>query len=139
MAHPIEVEVVAVDHKVYAGQAMSVTAPGADGYFGILSGHAPLVAALGVGMITIMPSGETSPIYIAVAGGFAEVAQDHVTILAETAEMANEIDVARAREAADRARERLAHAEEGVDADRAKAALLRAINRLHTAAERHIG
>jgi len=134
MAHAFDIEVVAVDHKVYTGQAVSVTIPGADGYFGVLSGHAPLIASLGVGMITITPpSGQ--PVVLAVSGGFAEVVNDHVTILAETAELAEQIDVERARQALERARERLA-GKEGTDVDRARAALMRALNRLRVAGNR---
>ena len=140
MPHPFDVEVVAVDRKVYDGQAVSITAPGIDGYFGILSGHAPLIASLGVGLITINPPGQALPVFIAVAGGFAEVTQDHVTILAETAELAQEIDIERARQAAERARGRLEgqKKEEGIDIDRARAALMRAINRLRAAEGRPI-
>jgi len=135
MAHPFDIEVVAVDRKVYAGQAESVTIPGADGYFGVLSGHAPLIASLGVGILTITPPGNP-PVLLAVSGGFAEVTQNHVTILAETAELGREIDIERARQALERARGRLAGAEEGTDIDRARAALLRALNRLRVAGYR---
>ena len=135
MARPFDVEVVAVDRKVYSGQAVSAMIPGADGYFGVLSGHAPLVASLKVGELTIVPPGG-EPVHIAVAGGFAEVTQDRVTILAETAELAQEIDINRAREALERARGRLTGAEPGTDVDRAKAALLRALNRLRVAGYR---
>ena len=135
MAHLMDIEVVAVDHNVYSGQAVSVTIPGADGYFGVLSGHAPIIASLGVGMITIVPlTGQ--PVVLAVSGGFAEVVNDHVTILAETAEMAEQIDIERARLAVDRARARLIGVEEGADLDRARAALLRALNRLRVAGYR---
>jgi F-type H+-transporting ATPase subunit epsilon len=135
MPHPFDIEVVAVDRKVYAGQAVSVVIPGADGYFGVLSGHAPLIASLGVGMVTITPPGG-QPVLLAISGGFAEVNQDHVTILAETAELAQEIDIERARQALERARGRLAGAEEGIDIDRARAALMRALNRLRVAGYR---
>ncbi|MHB0938072.1 MAG: ATP synthase F1 subunit epsilon [Armatimonadota bacterium] len=135
MPHAFDIEVVAVDHKVYTGQAVSVTIPGADGYFGILSGHAPLIASLGVGVITIAPP-TGQPVVLAVSGGFAEVVDDHVTILAETAELAHEIDVERARLAVERARGRLVGVEEGTDFDRARAALMRALNRLRVAGDR---
>jgi len=134
MAHPFDIEVVAVDRKVYAGQAVSVTIPGADGYFGVLSSHAPLIATLGVGVVTIVPP-DNSPVLLAVSGGFAEVTENHVTILAETAELAREIDVERARQALERARGRLAGGQEGADIDRARIALLRAINRLRVAGQ----
>ena len=139
MPRPFDVEIIAADHKVYTGQAASVTVPGIDGYFGILSSHAPLVAALGVGVITIFPVGNGLPLRIAVAGGFAEVTQDHVIILAETAELAQEINVERARLAAERARERLERQkDEGMDVERARIALMRALNRLRVAENRPI-
>jgi len=132
MPEPFEIEVVAVDHKVYAGPAVSATIPGADGYFGVLTGHAPLIAVLGIGMVTITPPAGP-PVVLAVSGGFAEVTQTHVTLLAETAELAHEIDVERARQAMERARVRLAGTEKGTDIDRARIALLRALNRLRVA------
>lgn len=135
MAHPMDIEVVVVDHKVYGGTAVSVIVPGADGYFGVLSGHAPLIASLGVGMLTVTPP-TGQPVVLAVSGGFAEVVSDHVTILAETAELAEQIDIERARLALERARARLAGAEEGTDIDRARAALMRALNRLRVAGYR---
>jgi len=135
MPHHFDIEVVAVDRKVYTGQAVSVTMPGADGYFGVLSSHAPLIAALGVGVVTVTPP-DASPVLLAVAGGFAEITQNHVTILAESAELAKEIDIERARQALERARGRLAGGEEGADIDRARIALLRALNRLRVAGER---
>ena len=136
------VEIVSADHKVYSGQSVSLIMPGVDGYFGVLSGHAPLIAALGIGMITLQPPGGELPILFAVAGGFAEVTQDQVTVLAETAEQAQEIDVERARLAAERARTRLAEAagkRETTDIDRARAALMRALNRLRVAEYRQMG
>jgi len=135
MPHPFDIEVVAVDRKVYTGPALSVTIPGADGYFGVLSSHAPLIAALGVGVVTITPP-DGSPVLLAVAGGFAEITHNHVTILAESAELAREIDIERARQAVERARGRLSGGEEGTDIDRARIALLRALNRLRVAEER---
>ncbi len=132
MAHPFEVEVVAADRKVFSGQAVSLVAPGVDGYLGVLSGHAPLMSALGVGTITITPPSGT-PVAIAVSGGFIQVTSDHVTILADSAELASDIDIERARLALARAEERLHTAGESIDVERAKAALLRALNRLRVA------
>ena len=129
MAHPFDTEVVAADHKVYSGQAISLVAPAVDGYLGILAGHAPLIASLTVGELRITPP-DATPVEIAISGGFIRVEHDRVTILADTAELATEIDIERAQHAKERAEERLkAHVPE-VDFERAQAALLRAINRL---------
>ena len=135
MAHPFDVEVVAADRKVFTGQAVSLVAPGADGYLGILHDHAPLITSLAVGAITIVTAENQPPIIIAISGGFMEVTGDKVIILADTAEMAQDIDIERARLALERAEGRLRGAEEGTDVDRAKAALLRALNRLRIAGQ----
>jgi F-type H+-transporting ATPase subunit epsilon len=132
MAHPFEIEVVAADHKVYSGQAVSLVVPSVDGYLGILSGHAPLVAALTVGELTItLPDG--TPVEIALGGGFIRVDHDRVTILADTAELAKEIDLDRAQRALARAEARVHEPSTDIDVDRARMALLRAINRLRVA------
>lgn len=135
MAHPFEVEIVAADRRLYSGQAESLVIPGTDGYFGVLSGHAPLVSALAVGELIIKPPGKPAML-MAVAGGFAEVLPDHVVILADAAELAEEIDIERARQARERAEERLRERGGGeMDIDRAQAALMRAINRLRVASQ----
>ncbi|MHB9131898.1 MAG: ATP synthase F1 subunit epsilon [Armatimonadota bacterium] len=133
MALGFTVEVVSADRKIFSGQATSLVVPAQDGYLGILRGHAPLIAALTIGAVTIIPANNTPPIEIAVDGGFVEVAAEHVTILADSAELASDIDVERARMAKERAEERLRAAGGDIDVDRAKAALLRAINRLRLA------
>lgn len=132
-ANQFDVEVVSADKKLYTGEAVSLVAPGIDGYFGVLDGHAPMVAALKIGEISITPSGNRAPLLIAVAGGFVEVTPDHVVILADSAEMAHDIDIERARMAKERAEQRLRDIAENVDVERAQAALMRAINRLRTA------
>ncbi|HEX2948905.1 MAG TPA: F0F1 ATP synthase subunit epsilon [Armatimonadota bacterium] len=130
------VEIVSADRKLYSGEAVSITIPGADGYFGVLRGHAPLVSAMMIGEITITPPDNKPPIIFAVSGGFAEVSAEHVVILADTAELAEEIDVERARLAKERAEERLQEAGGDIDVTRAQAALMRAINRLRVATRR---
>jgi len=132
MPSVFRIEVVAADHKVFTGDAVSVTIPGIDGYFGVLRGHAPLVSAIAVGVVTIRPTENREPIVLAVSGGFTEVTGDHVVILADSAELTSEIDIERARIAKARADERLRVAGTDIDVDRAKLALLRAINRLKT-------
>ena len=108
--------------------------PGVSGYLGILPGHAPLITELGVGEITYKASGLPTP--LAVAWGFAEVLPDKVTILAEAAERPQEIDVARAQEAKDRAEKLLKSNDPQVDYARAEDALQRAENRLTVAKEK---
>lgn len=130
MAHPFDIEIVAADHKVWAGPTVSVVVPAVDGYLGILSGHAPLVAALGIGEVVITPPGNESPVEVAVSGGFVRVDHDTVTILADTAELVTQIDIERAEQARVRAEERLREHSADIDFDRAQAALLRALNRL---------
>ena len=108
--------------------------PGLDGYLGILPGHAPLITELKVGEITYKSSGTVHT--LAVAWGFAEVLPDKVTILAETAERPQEIDVARAEKAKARAEERLKSNNPDVDYDRAEDALQRAESRIKVASEK---
>lgn len=136
MANSFTVDVVAADKKLFSGDAVSLLAPGADGYFGVLRGHAPLVAALQVGELEITPADNRGKILIAVSGGFIEVTQEHVEVLADSAELAAEIDLERARQAHQRAEERLRQPGEDIDVERAEAALARASNRLRVA-ERH--
>jgi F-type H+-transporting ATPase subunit epsilon len=106
--------------------------PGKTGYFGVLPGHAPLISEIAVGEIAYRKGTETKR--LAVAWGFAEVLQDKVTILAETAERADEIDAARAQSARQRAEEELKKAGPEGNED-AQAALARAIARLDVAAK----
>ena len=125
-----QLEIVTPEKTVYSGRVESVRAPGTEGGFGVLAGHHPMLASLDVGQIVFREVGE-GPKVAATSGGFAQVQRDGVTVLAETAELAGEIDVARAEAARDRARERLARGREAaVDAVRAEMALVRALNRL---------
>jgi len=111
---------------------VSVTAPGAQGYFGVLASHAPMMTELKLGKLDLRRAHGASDA-MAVSGGFLEVFEDKVSVLAESAELAEEIDVERAEQARKRAEERLAQAGPDVDAARAEAALERAINRLRVA------
>lgn len=116
--------------------ADEVVVPGVEGSFGVLPGHAPLLSLVGIGEVMYRTGREEH--YLAVSGGFAEVGPDHVTILAETAERPDEIDVARARVARDRAERRLRSPASGeeLDVDRARAAADRAQARLQVAGRR---
>jgi len=121
------------ERQVYAGRAVSLVAPGSDGYLGVLAYHAPLVAELTVGKLSLVEEKGRRRLF-ALSGGVLEAGGNEVTILADTAEPAEGIDLERAREAQRRASERLAQRGE-VDVARAQAALQRALNRLRVAGE----
>ena len=125
-----QLRVVAPDHTVFAGQVQSLVAPGSDGYFGVLHGHAPLLAELAAGEFSLVDEqGQTR--YYAISGGFLEVSSlGEVTVVADAAEAAEDIDVTRAKAAEERARQRLQTDEMEVDQTRAQAALQRAMTRL---------
>jgi len=131
MAETFQLEVVTPEKMVVRDQAEEMQIPGKNGYLGILPGHAPLISELAVGEITYRNGGVTH--HLCVAWGFAEVLPDKVTILAETAERADEIDVKRAQEAKQRAEERLKSGSTDVDYGRAEVALQRAETRLEVA------
>jgi len=124
----LHVEVVTAERELYNGEAEIVDAPGAEGQMGILPEHAPLLALLGVGPLKIKLHGAEDIFFI--SGGFLEVSNDRVTVLADTAENADDIDEARAEEARRRAQERLANVESSRDRAELHAALMRAINRI---------
>jgi F-type H+-transporting ATPase subunit epsilon len=133
MADTFQLEIVTPEKKVVATAAEEVQIPGKNGYLGILPGHAPLITELAVGEVTFRENATEQ--HLAVAWGFAEVLPDKVTILAETAERPSEIDVQRAREAKQRAEQRLASGDTNVDVERALDALHRAEARLEVAAK----
>ncbi len=108
-----------------------VLLPAEDGQLGILPRHMPILCSLQVGRMRVDLPDES--VHLATSGGFAEVLNDRITVLADTAEKAVEIDVERARRARQRAEERLRKREEHLDLARARAALARALNRLHIA------
>ena len=125
-----QLEIVTPEKTVYSGEIESLRAPGSEGEFGVLARHRAMLAALGVGRIQFKETGAEDR-QVATSGGFAEVHGSGVTILAETAEFGEEIDLARAEAARDRARERLGRRRDvDVDEARAEIALLRAVNRL---------
>ena len=131
MADTFEFEIVTPEKLVVRDVAEEMQIPGKNGYLGILPGHAPLITELGVGEISYRNQGYTHR--LAVAWGFAEVLPSKVTVLAETAERADEINVRRAEEAKQRAEERLKSADPNTDFDRAEQALQRADARLQVA------
>lgn len=132
MAKAFQLAVVAPDRSVVDESVVSVIAPGAAGYFGVLSGHVPFVAALRPGLVEYEDE-QSQRRFITVSGGFAEVSEDKVTILADAAERAEEIDVARAERALEEAREALAGRESGQTTQEAVSEMERAVNRLRAA------
>ncbi len=131
MADTFQLEIGTPDRMVVRDQAEEIQIPAKNGYLGVLPGHAPLITEMAVGELSYRVNGTTH--YLAVAWGFAEVLPERVTILAESAERAAEVDVQRAQEAKRRAEERLKGASEGLDYDRAQSALRRAEVRLQVA------
>lgn len=109
----------------------AVVVPVPEGQLGILYNHAPMVSSLGLGVLRYKQGAQTKK--IAVNGGFLELSNNQITILADTAEEAESIDIARAKEAKDRAERRLRERDAKMDRVRAEAALRRAINRLRIA------
>jgi F-type H+-transporting ATPase subunit epsilon len=135
MADTFQLEIVTPEKKVVDTTAQEVQIPGKNGYLGILPGHAPLITELGVGEISFRENSASSSNEqrLAVAWGFAEVLPNKVTILAESAERPSEIDVNRAREAKQRAEQRLTSGDTSVDVERALDALQKAETRIEVA------
>ncbi len=136
MADELTLDIVAPNDRVFQGTASAVRAPGVEGSFAVLRGHAPMIAAFGVGPLIVTTDdggGGDGRIAFATSGGFLEVIDDTVTVLAETAEPASDIDVERARRAEERALQRLREGGTDIDRDRAQEALDRARNRARVA------
>jgi F-type H+-transporting ATPase subunit epsilon len=123
----LNVSVVAVDRKIWVGAAKSIVAKTTEGEIGIMPGHEPMLSLLVDGLVRIEPV-EGEKVVVAVHGGFAAMDTDNVRILAETAELASDIDIDRAKKALDRARAA------GEDSPEALAAAHRAETRLKAAA-----
>ena len=130
MAKELFLEVVTPQKAVVSEEAQLVVAPGSEGEFGVLKGHTTFLTSLKTGMLRYQDTSGKDR-YLFVNGGFAEVLPDKVTILAESAELKNDIDAARAEQAKKRAEGRRASRSDGVDVARAEAALKRAIYRLN--------
>ena len=138
----LTLEIVTPDRSLVNEEVDEVQLPGAEGYFGVLPGHTPLLATLQVGELWYRVGQEKH--YLAVAFGFVEVLPDRVTVLAQIAERAQEIDVARAEAAKRRAEERVARAPQAsagssaaaspdLDFERARIALAKSLLRLQVA------
>jgi F-type H+-transporting ATPase subunit epsilon len=131
MAETFEFEIVTPDKMVLKDVAEQMQIPAKNGYIGVLPGHAPLITELAIGEISYTAHGATN--YLSVAWGFAEVLPNKVTILAESAEKPEDIDVSRAQEAKVRAEERLRASGPELDYRRALDAVKRAEVRLQVA------
>ena len=127
----LQLQIVSADRSLVNETVDEVEIPGSDGYFGVLPGHTPLLALLGTGELWYRQGQEKT--YLSIAFGFAEVQPEHVTILAQIAEKAEEIDVTRAQAAKKRAEERLLQPVADMDFERARVALLKALIRLQVA------
>jgi len=127
-----KIEIVTPERIVISKDIVSLIVPGMEGSLGILADHAPLMVELGIGEITLRdPEGKIER--MATSGGFMEVSNNSVRILADTLEKADEIDVARAEEAKRRAEEYLRNRDAGIDLTRAETSLKRAITRIRVA------
>jgi len=135
MATPFQLDVITPDRTVFSGQVVSLVAPGIAGYLGVLAHHAPLLTALGLGHGRVTDA-EGREIHFAISGGFLEVGENRAILLADAAERADEIDVARAEAARRRAEDARAGRPQGDSIYAgAEAELSRALNRLHIAHE----
>ena len=127
----LRLDIVTPDKVVLSTDVDYVGAPGVDGQFGLLPDHAPMLSALKVGDLYYRKGNETH--WVFVSGGFAQISDNKVTILAESAELAADIDLDRAEQAKARAEKRLAEAQPDTDVARAELALKRAISRIRVA------
>ena len=127
-------EIVTPTRVVFSGKVRHVRAPGSEGYFGVLSGHTPFMTNLQIGEIKI--NTEAAEDYYATSGGLIEVLPHGITVLAESAEKAGEIEPERAQKAIERAKKRLEEKTPDTDLDRARLALLRGINRIRISKNR---
>jgi F-type H+-transporting ATPase subunit epsilon len=132
----LHLQIVSGERSLVNERVDEVEIPGSEGYFGVLPGHTPMLAMLGVGELWYRQGTVTH--YVSIAEGFAEVQPDRVTILAQIAESGEQIDIARAEAAKRRAEERLARPLMDIDSDRARIALLKSLMRLNVASRARI-
>ena len=129
---PFTLDIVTLKKIAFSEEIRSVNAPGTEGYFSILVNHTPFVSSLKAGIIKVTrPNGEIFT--LSATGGFLMTDGKKVILLADAVERPEEIDVARAQAAKERAEKRLAERTPDIDFDRARLALLRAVNRLKVA------
>ena len=130
MAATFDVVILSADRQLYTGQSVSVIAPGIKGSFGVLRGHVPMVTALQTGELVITDENNVTKRF-AISGGFIEITGEKTLILADSAELADDIDLERARRAHERALERLnVVGDHEVNVERARLSMLRALNRM---------
>jgi len=137
----LHLEIVTIERKLFDDHVNMVIAPGSEGVLGVLPQHTPLITTLSYGELQVKKDGQDDQ-FVAIGGGFMEVQPHHIVVLADSAEYAEEIDIARAEEARRRAEERLVQAKEKgeeVDFSRAEAALRRSVARLKVARRRRRG
>lgn len=127
----LQLEIVTPDRTVVSAETELAVCPGVMGEFGVLPHHVSLLSALKIGSLRYSGNGKDQ--YVFISGGFADVNNNVLTVLAESAERAEEIDVARAEAAKKRAEERLQQHNDDLDVRRAEAALQRAMERLRLA------
>jgi F-type H+-transporting ATPase subunit epsilon len=127
----LSLEIVTPDRALTREEVDEVQLPGSEGYLGVLPGHTPLLTTLKVGELWYRIGQDRH--YLAIAGGFAEILPDRVTVLAQIAERAQDIDVARAEAAKRRAEERLANPTSEMDFERARIAMMKSLIRLQVA------
>jgi F-type H+-transporting ATPase subunit epsilon len=130
----IHLEIVTPEKQLYSGAVDSVTVPSTTGCLGILPGHAPLLAELGIGEISYTIGDQTD--YLFCSWGFVEVLPDRVVLLAQNAELSSDIDEKRAEEAKSRAEKILASKDPSMDFNRAELAMMRSISRLNAVKHR---
>jgi F-type H+-transporting ATPase subunit epsilon len=135
MADKIQLEVVTPERRVLAESVDMVTVPGLGGELGILPGHTPLISQLQTGVLTYVQEGKSSQLHV--SGGFVEVRDDHVAVLADVAERPDEIDAARAKQSRERLEKQL-HSWSGTEEDfeLARVKLERSVVRLQLASSR---
>ena len=133
MAKSFKVVIVTPDRTAFEGEAVAATLPGQAGYLGVWANHAPLVAAVAPGVVTLRLDDAGNEQRLAVGGGFVEISDNVVNLMTDTCELTGEIDAARAQKALERARQRLANVEADLDRERARLAQSRALARIKAA------
>lgn len=125
----LTLNIVAPAKSVFKGEIKSITVPGTKGRFQVLKNHAPIVSTFEIGMIKVELNNSTN--YYATGGGTIEVLNNNVTVLADSIELIQDIDIERAKRAKERAEQRIAERNDKIDLARAQSALERALNRLN--------
>jgi len=136
MAKSFKVVITTPDDEAWQGDVVSATLPGVSGYLGIWANHAPLVAAVAPGVVTLRLNDQGSETSMAIGAGFCEVSDNVVNLMVDTCELGETISIERAEDALKRARERLVGMQSDLDRERARLAKSRAQARLR-AAQKH--